>query len=338
MKGRFAAKVAKPGEEKQDASAEAPAVPPSPTQAPKAEATPETPPDAEQATPFSIRFSGQDYGIQGAVRTSTHLVIPNDQEETISRYIGMGLKFEAERDSIKRTKAETAYLREMFEAETGPVMEEVKRLFAIAGLADDDQFAQEFSKYAWELRNSLPMLKERMDLSKKRQELEIRERMSAPDPEVQTQQYAQTSIETAQQHFQNWQQDPAFKQLTKDDLAWIGARVQKDPLYFLHRVGQRPTPEEAESGVQPGEIYFAYDKLHDLAQIRLEYRKDLANAMTAKEQAVNLAKQNAVRQAAGSVPPPPTSGGADAAPASKEDGPKQYGSLAELRKDLGVGW
>lgn len=340
-KGRFASKGEKQ-QDTQDPAAKAPDAL-SPTQAPQAEATPETPPgDVSQqgdASPYSVRFNGRDFGIDGAVRTDTHLVIPVAQEETVSRYIGMGLKYETERETIKREKAQTAVEREMFTAETGPVMEEVKRLFDICALQDENQFAEAFTAYAWELRHSLPMLKERMELSKKRQELEIRERMSAPDPEQVAAQMTSTAVETAKGHLTQWKQDPQTKSLTDTDWTWIQARVDKDPRYFLQRAGQRLTPQEHEAGVSPGEVYFNHDKLVDLVNLRLEHRKDLVSAVEAQKRAVALAKENAARQAAGSVPPPPASGGADAAPvAEKGDSTKKAKSLDELKRELGVGW
>ncbi len=339
-KGRFAPKGEKPAEAPQDPGAKAPDAT-SPTQQP-AEATPETPQgevEAEgTAEPYSVRFGGRDFAIEGAVRTGSHIVIPATQEQTINRYIGMGLKYETERETIKRDKAQTAIEREMFAAETGPVMEEVKRLFEICGLQDENQFAEAFTAYAWELRNSLPMLKERMELSKQKQELEIQRRMSAPDPEQVVAGLANGAVETAKSHLTDWKTDPQTKGLVDSDWTWIQARVEKDPTYFLQRAGQRLTEAELEAGVQPGEVYFNQEKLVDLVNLRLEHRKDLANAIAAQKQAVAIAKENAVRKQAGSVPPPPASGGADAAPVPEVAAAKKFGSMDELKKDLGVGW
>lgn len=339
-KGRFAPKGEKPVEQVPEAKAPDAAIP---TQA-AAEATPETPPgqaEVEQGSPesYSVRFGGQDYQIPGAVRTESHVVIPREQEETVNRYIGMGLKYETEREAIKREKAQTAVEREIFTAETGPVMEEVKNLFDICSLPDEQQFAEAITAYVWKLRESIPILKERMELSKKRQELTIKERMSAPDPEEVAQHLHQTSVTTAEAHLASWKQDPQTKPLTETDWQWVQGRVKADPAYFLQRAGRQVTSEEAQAGVSPGEVYFNQAKLSDLVNIRLEHRRDLARAVEAQKQAVSLAKENAVRQAAGSVPPPPASGGADAAPAkAEESGNKKYGSLDELKKDLGVSW
>lgn len=344
QKGRFAPKGEKP-DEVQDGAAKAPEAVPSPTQD-QAKAAPETPPGTSEppkaegsAEPFSVRYGGKDYEIPGAVRTDTHVVIPRAQEETISRYVGMGLKYETERETVKQEKARLAVERDMFAAETGPVMEEVKRLFEIAALSDEEEFAKQFSAYAWQLRTELPLLRERMELSKRRQELEIRERMSAPDPEQAAQQLATSAFETAQGHLAQWKSDPQTKAMTEEDWRWVTGRVEKDPAHFLAKAGQRLTSEEQENGVQPGEVYFRQDRLVDLVNIRLEHRTALAQAVEAQKKAVALAKENATRQASGSVPPPPASGGADSAPAATESGaPQSYKSMDELKKALGVAW
>ena len=251
----------------------------------------------------------------------------------------MGLKYETERETIKREKAQTAVEREMFVAETGPVMEEVKNLFEICSLPDEQKFAEAITDYVWKLRQSIPILKERMELSKTRQELAIKERMSAPDPEQVAQQLHQSSVTTAEAHLASWKQDPQTKPLTETDWAWVQGRVKSDPAYFLQRAGKQLTADEQAQGITPGEVYFNRAKLEDLVGIRLEHRREIAKAVVAQKQAVSLAKQNAVRQAAGSVPPPPASGGADAAPAKAEEGAdRKYKNLDELKKDLGVGW
>lgn len=342
-KGRFAPKGEKEVQDPQDQPAKAADENvDSPTQAPKAEATPETPPgDAVvgevTASPFTVRFGGKDYGIEGAVRTDTHILIPAAQEETVGRYIGMGLKYETERGQIKQEKAQLSVEREMFTAETGPVMEEVKNLFAICAIQDPNEFAEKFSAYAWELRTSLPLLRERMELSKSRQELEVQRRMAAPDPETVAQQHSSLAFDTAKNHLADWKRDPQTKAMTDEDWRWIEARIQRDPLYFLHRAGERLTAEESEAGVQPGEVYFAVPKLLDVVNTRLEHRRDLVSALEAQKKAVSLAKENAIRQSRTTVPPPPASGGADAAPAAiEENGNKKFGSMAELKKALGV--
>jgi hypothetical protein len=339
-KGRFAPK----GEaQEQDAGAKAPdAVPPSPTAEPQAEATPQTPPGTEEAVadqpqPFSVRFAGQDYAIPGAVRTANHIVIPADQESAVSRLIGRGLKYDATEHTLKEEKSRLAIQQEMFAAETGPVMEEVKRLFEIAGLPDENQFAEAFTKYAWELRQSLPLLRERMDLSKQRQEIEIQRRMSAPDPEVQAAQLAEGAVTTAQQHLSQWRSNPQVKSMTDDDWGWINNRVARDPAAFLARAGERLTPEEEQAGVRPGEVYFSTDKLLGLVNDRFEWRSELVHRDTEARKAIEQAKSNAVKLANGTVPPPPT-GAADSAQRKDEDEPKVFTSLDDLKKDLGVFW
>jgi len=341
-KGRFAPKGEPAG--KQDQAAEVPEDAVSPTQEPKAEAPPETPLGEaakaveDQAQPYSVRFNGRDYEIPGAVRTEGHLVIPIEQEETISRYVGMGLKYETERETVKQEKARLAVEREMFTAETGPVMEEVKRLFEIAGLPDEEQFATAFTQYAWELRNSLPLLRERMELSKQRQEIAIQKRMNAPDPEVQAEQLATSTFTTAQQHLSTWRTDPQLKSFKDEDLGWVMNRVQRDPASFLKRAGERLTPTEAEAGVSPGEVYFNQTKLLELVNDRLEWRTELERRDAEARKAVAEAKKNALRQANGVVNPPPVSGGADGPPSPESTGPKQYTSLDDLKRDLGVAW
>lgn len=346
-KGRFAPK----GEKQETAGtgeAEAPDATPSPTQATKAEAAPETPPgsneppkaeDAVTAEPFSVRYNGTDYAIPGAVRTDTHILIPRDQEDLIGRYIGRGLRFDTERETFKQERARLAVEREMFTAETGPVMEEVKRLFEIAALPDEEEFAKQFSAYAWQLRTELPLLRERMELSKKRQELAIRERLSQPDPEVQVQQLATSTIETAENHLTRWKSDPQTKAMTEDDWQWVRGKVTKDPANFLSRAGERLTPEEQQAGIQPGEVYFREDRLVELVNDRMEQRRAITEAIEAQKKAVALAKENATRRAAPTVPPPPTSGGADTAPVSVENGgPEQFKNLEELKRALNVAW
>ena len=341
-KGRFVSKETgqqDPARPEDDPAKAAPSPAPSLPTPEAAKAPLENPPGPEggPAQPYSVRFGGRDFDVPGAVRTATHTVIPNDQEPVVSRYIGMGLKYETERDQIKRDKAQTAIEREMFTAETGPVMEAVKELFAIAGLQDEEQFATEFTKYAWELRNSLPILRERMELSRQRQELAVRERVNAPDPETVAQQLFQGAVETVRGHIGQWQHDPTAKALHQEDWQWVEGRVQRDPAYFLQRAGQRLTQEEQQAGVSPGEVYFNQQKLVDLVNDRLEWRTELEHRDQEARRAVEVAKQNAVRQA-GSVPPPPPAGGADVSTSERDDSPKKYSSMAELKKDLGVSW
>lgn len=343
-KGRFVSKEmgqqdpARP----EDASAKAPpsSVPdPSVPTPGAAKALSETPPgpDGGPAQPYSVRFGGRDFDVPGAVRTATHTVIPNDQEPVISRYIGMGLKYETERDQIKRDKAQTAIEREMFSAETGPVMEAVKELFDIVGQKDEEVFADQLTKYAWELRGELPLLRERMELNRQRQQFEIERRMSAPDPEAVAQQLFQGAVETVRGHIGQWQHDPQVQSLHQDDWQWVEGRVQRDPAFFLQRAGQRLSPEEQHAGVNPGEVYFNQQKLVDLVNDRLEWRVELERRDKEARQAVEVAKQNAVRQA-GAVPPPPPAGGADLSTSQRDDSPKKYQTLDELKKDLGVSW
>jgi hypothetical protein len=249
----------------------------------------------------------------------------------------MGLKYETERDQIKRDKAQTAIEREMFSAETGPVMEAVKELFDIVGQKDEEVFADQLTKYAWELRGELPLLRERMELNRQRQQFEIERRMSAPDPEAVAQQLFQGAVETVRGHIGQWQHDPQVQSLHQDDWQWVEGRVQRDPAFFLQRAGQRLSPEEQHAGVNPGEVYFNQQKLVDLVNDRLEWRVELERRDKEARQAVEVAKQNAVRQA-GAVPPPPPAGGADLSTSQRDDSPKKYQTLDELKKDLGVSW
>jgi hypothetical protein len=279
--------------------------------------TPETPANATHEKPpgegtspeasqgYSVRYGGRDYEVPGAVRTATHTTIPNDQIDTVTRYIGMGLKLENERGTLQREKAELSVRREMFQAETGPVMEEVKNLFALTADPNDEAFAEKWLQYGLELRAQMPLLKERMELAKQRQEFEIQKRANLPDPETRAQQLNQNATEAATGHLQAFQRHPEFKALIQADWDAVETRVKRDPTAFLRRAGQRLTPEEQQAGVEPGEVYFDIDRLVGVVEERLSVRNEVLLAEQRAKQEIKIATENASRMQREVIPPPP---------------------------------
>lgn len=290
---------------------------------------PETP---QEGTAYAVRYGNRDYEVPGAVRTATHTVIPNESIETVTRYIGMGLKLESERSTIQREKAHLNVEREMFQAETGPVMEEVKNLFSLTADPVDESFAEKWLRYGLELRASMPILKERMELSKKRQELEIERRASLPDPEQQAAMLARNATEAATGHLQDFQRHPQFKPLTKGDWEGIQTRVNQNPNVFLRQAGQRLTPDEQAAGVEPGEVYFNYDRLMELVEDRLSTRTELQKEAERANQAIKIATENAARSQRETVPPPPAPTPTVSAPAQPPKGSTTYKSREEWEK------
>lgn len=327
-KGRFASKGAAETQETPSAKAEAEGEPP--TQ--EAEKAPGTPPGTvpqldtpqEVMEPYGVRYGGKDYVVPGAVRTSTHLVIPVDQEANITKYLGMGLKLEHEREAMRQEKAQVQSERELFQAEVGPVMEEVKRLFDLARIQDDEQFVTALVQYGAKLRQDLPLLEERMKFSKERAQWDIQRRQNQPDPEVFQQQLVQGAQQTAQQHIASMKAMPVAKEMTDEDWTWVQQRFQQDPMSFMGRAGERLTPEEEAAGVRPGEFYFLEDRFRDLAQLRLETRRELVRTAEAHrkaiEQATKTAKDNATRLAGETAPPPPAPAPAGTAPSKGKGG------------------
>ena len=290
---------------------------------------PEAPPPDIQ--PFTVRFGEQDIAVPGAVVTPEGIVIPLDQQQEIQTWMGRGFKWHTERETVRRDRFEAEQLQAKWKSQTAAFGGEVDRQFQIHTEPDEQQWAEKWLAYGLEMRQAAPTLKKEMELAEREHQLDIRSRMAQPDPEEQAQRVEQLFHVTVDGHLRLLPKD-----LVDEDKAWIRREVLSDPQQFLYRVGQRPTPAEQAAGAQPGEVVFNFDRYDRLVQGRVQFLKALADARQQALKAVAVAKANATRSAASAPPPPPAVAPAGSAPAASEGGRKTYGSLDDIRKELGI--
>lgn len=346
--GRFVAKATDPESEDTapaEAATEHEATPtPDPakaeTETPREEApAQETTPDAP-AEPFSVRYGGKDLVVTGSVVTKDGIVIPNDQGELVRTLIGKGLKLDETREQVRRERIEAEQIKATAKAETDALRGELDQLFAIAQIADDNTFAQKGLEYLVELRQSLPLLRERVAFAKERAEFELARKAAEPDPEQRAAELNRAFDVTVQQEMSRLRAHPELKGMTDADWQWIEQRVRSDPGVFLHRVGMQLQPWEQEHGFTPGETVWHGPRFHEVVRQRSQYRNDLnaaaENARKAQAEAARIARENEQRRGVAAPPPPPSAAPAGSAPAKDTTTSRAPSSYEELRKELGL--
>lgn len=345
--GRFVARATDPEstQEAPPAEAAADATPtPDPAKAdaeapredtPAQEATPDAP-----AEPFAVRYGGRDLVVTGSVVTKEGIVIPLDQGETVRTLIGKGLKLDETREQLRRERIEVEAAKSTAKAETDALRGELEQLFAVAQIADDGEFARKGLEYLLELRQSLPLLRDRMELAKAKADFELQRRAAEPDPEQRAAELNRAFDVTVQQEMTRLRAHPELKAMQDADWQWIEQRIRSDPGQFLHRVGSQLQPWEQEHGFTPGEVVWHGPRFHELVKVRQQYRNDLLaateNGRKAQAEAARIAAQNARRQAAEAPPPPPAATPAGATPAPSTTTSQKPATYEDLRKELGL--
>lgn len=338
-KGRFAPKGAESADspEAPPANADASAQPmPGSPEVPPADAgtVPAEPPqenaDALEVQPLVVRVGQQDHAIPGAVVTPHGAVIPPESLQHLHEVYGRGIKYEAERQHIKTEKAQLAYERETHGVQMREAMREWDHFVGLAravGEAKDEQQSlaalEALAQYGLDFIHKEPLLRERMDLARERAEIEVRRRSEAPDPEMQATQLRQATEQQVVGLFQQMQQAEPYKALTERDYSQLLARVHQEPQRYLRRAGERLTQEEAQAGVEPGELYFHQGALladADLvAQVRREAQANEAKHRQALSAVQKAQEENQKRAAAPKVQPPKPKPAARPMPAHREE-------------------
>lgn len=262
--------------------------------------------------PFVVRVGHETHAIPGAVITPHGAVIPLDAIQQVHTLMGRGLKYEAERDQIKRAKLEVDQARAQHQAEIAPVMQEIDQLFGLfrnlAGAPDQatqEQAASALLEYALQFAQNEPLLKDRMKFERERAEFELTRRAQEPDPEQAADQLRQQTQTTVQETVAAYRQTEHGRHLTDHDWQTLSQRVDAEPTRYLYRVGPQPTAEERQAGCVPGEIVFNERAFQNdvllLSQVRREAAANEAKHRQALDAVRKAQDENAKRLAAPKV-------------------------------------
>lgn len=281
------------------ADATAPAVDGAPP-APQAEAAP-----TEPETPFTFRAVGQELFVPGSKVTKDGVLIGQDGIELVSKYLGMGVKLEAERAEIKRAKFEMQMERAANEA----FAKEADALMQIAQVQDDQQFAEAWLAYGLELRGKVPLLQQEMALSKREAALRLQEVMHQPDPmdlREQDDRVVQDDIKAG--IVEELRQLPELNAMTDADWRELQAIIAAEPGRFYYKAGRELRPEEIAAGIQPGQVVRIGERVvaeaRRINRYRAEAKAEADRARKAAEEAKKVADANARKLAAAKPAPP----------------------------------
>lgn len=259
---------------------------------------------AKAPDPFRVRFRGAEHEvIPGAVVREDGLLIPKDHIGKAQELFGQALKFDSERMALKEQMVRARQSEAMAKANEAALNAEIARLFEIASNPNDDELVVQAVQYMLDLRQSRPILEQKLVLEREKAELALQRELAAPDPDQTREHITQQVVTTAQEHLQSF--EPYLQGLTDEDAQTLLQRVLDDPERYAYRTGHRLTEREQAAGVQPGQIVFDADALYRDAQVLHQYRQKITAAEAAQRDAVKAAQQNA-RVAANAAPPPPT--------------------------------
>lgn len=266
---------------------------------------PEPPIEAAKAPdPFRVKFRGAEHEvIPGAVVREDGLLVPKEHVQRAQELFGRALKYDAERTEYKEQLLRSRQSEAMAKANEAAMSAEINRLFEIAALQNDDELAVQAVQYMLDLRQSRPILEQRIALEREKAELALQRELQAPDPEQTREQVTQQVVGTAAEHLRTF--EPYLQGLTEDDAQTVLKMVMDDPERYAYRVGRTLNERERAAGVQPGEVVFDADALYRDVQVVHQYRQKIIAAEAAQREAVKAAQANA-RATANAAPPPPT--------------------------------
>ncbi|MBK8246409.1 MAG: hypothetical protein IPK85_03285 [Gemmatimonadetes bacterium] len=268
---------------------------------------------AKAPDPFRVRFRGGEHEvIPGAVVREDGLLVPKEHIQRAQELFGRALKYDEERAQVKEQLLRSRQAESSAKANETAMQAEINRLFEIAGLQNDEELAVQAVQYMLELRQSRPILEQRIALEREKAELALQRELQAPDPEQTREHVTQQVVGTAAEHLRSF--EPHLQGLTEEDGQTILQRVMDDPERYAYRVGRTLSERERAAGVQPGEVVFDVDALYRDVQVLHSYRQKIIAAEAAQREAVKAAQANA-RATANAAPPPPaptTNGKAEA--------------------------
>lgn len=276
---------------------------------------------AEPEVPFTFRAVGQELFVPGSKVTKDGVLIGQEGLELVSKYLGMGVKLEAERAEIKRAKFEMQMERAANEA----FAKEADALMQIAQVQDDQQFAEAWLAYGLELRGKVPLLQQEMALSKREAALRLQEVMHQPDPmdlREQDDRVVQDDIKAGV--VEELRQLPELNAMTDADWRELQAIIAAEPGRFYYKAGRELRPEEIAAGIQPGQVVRIGERIvaeaRRINRYRAEAKAETERARKAAEDAQRVAEQNA-KKLAGAQPraSAPTSVPRKAPPRAVED-------------------
>lgn len=275
---------------------------------------------AEPEVPFTFRAVGRDLFVPGSKVTKDGVLIGQEGLELVSKYLGMGVKMEAERAEIKRAKFEVQMERAANEA----FAKEADALMQIAQVQDDTQFAEAWLAYGLELRGKVPLLQQEMALSKREAALRLQEAMHQPDQmdlRERDDQAVQSDIKTG--IVEELRQLPELSAMTDADWGELQAIVAAEPARFYYKAGRELRPEEQAAGISPGEVVRITERVvaeaRRINRYRAEAKAETDRARKAAEEAKKVAAANA-RKLEAAKPPTPAPKPAPKAPTAPTTG------------------
>lgn len=264
----------------------------------------EPPPPPFEPVPFKVRQGRAEHEvIPGALIREDGLFIPKDHIEKAHQMFGRALEFEQRRQETREQVLRARQAESSAKATEQALGSEIQKLFDIASMQNEEEMAIAAVQYILDLRQSRPILEERVALNREKAEMALQRELSAPEPEVVREQIVQQVTYTAQEELRSLL--PYLEGLTEEDQQLLLQRVIQDPERYAYRVGQHPNAREREAGVAPGQIVFDRDTLIADAQLAHQYRQRLVSEAKQREAAVKATANNTQRLAAPAAPPPP---------------------------------
>lgn len=259
---------------------------------------------AEVASPYVVKFRNTEFEIPGSRVTPEGVVIPQASVDLVSKYLGRGIKWEAEGQQFRQERA----LLQVEQAKVQAAQGEIDKLFQIASIADETEMAEAALAYVLELRSALPTLQREAALAEREARWQVQSALAAPDPDEQAGMLAQAAQAEIDGTVAELKAHPSFAGMTDRDWGEVGAWAKENEATLFYRAGRQLSAEEQAAGVTPGQLCFNAAKVIAVAQRLHGVRKDALaaeqRARSAIEDAKKVAEQNAKKVASASADVP----------------------------------
>lgn len=259
---------------------------------------------AEAASPYVVKFRNTEFEIPGSRVTPEGVVIPQASVDLVSKYLGRGIKWEAEGQQFRQERA----LLQVEQAKVQAAQGEIDKLFQIASIADETEMAEAALAYVLELRSALPTLQREAALAEREARWQVQSALSQPDPDEQAGMLAQAAQAEIDGTVAELKAHPSFAGMTDRDWGEVGAWAKENEATLFYRAGRQLNAEEQAAGVTPGQLCFNAAKVIAVAQRLHGVRKDALaaeqRARSAIEDAKKVAEQNVKKVASASAEVP----------------------------------